>query len=32
MVSVVFGKPVKFDPHTDPAAIADELQRRVEAL
>lgn len=32
MVSVVFGEPVKFDPHIDPAAIADELQRRVDAL
>ena len=32
MVSVVFGEPVKFDPHSDPAAIADELRRRVDAL
>ena len=32
MVSVVFGEPLKFDPHIDPDAIADELQRRVETL
>jgi long-chain acyl-CoA synthetase len=32
MVSVVFGEPVKFEPHSDSAAIAEELQRRVDAL
>ena len=32
MVSVVFGEPVKFDPQIDPAAIADELQRRIDAV
>jgi long-chain acyl-CoA synthetase len=32
MVSVVFGKPVGFDPRTDPAAIAQELQCRLDAL
>jgi long-chain acyl-CoA synthetase len=32
MVSVVFGEPLKFDPQIDPAAIADELQRRVDVL
>ncbi len=31
-VSVVFGEPVKFDPHIDSAAIAEELQRRVDVL
>jgi hypothetical protein len=32
MVSVVFGEPIKFDTTTDAGAIAEELQRRVEAL
>lgn len=32
MVSVVFAEPVKFDPHLEPTAIADELQRRLELM
>ena len=32
MVSVVFGEPVKIDPHRDPAAIAEDLQRRIDVL
>jgi long-chain acyl-CoA synthetase len=32
MVSVVFGEPVKFEQRLEPAAIAEELQRRVDAL
>ena len=32
MVSVVFGEPVKFDPRLEPTAIAEELQRRLEAM
>jgi long-chain acyl-CoA synthetase len=32
MVSVVFGEPIKFDPRLEPTAIAEELQRRLEAM
>ncbi|HKO42202.1 MAG TPA: AMP-binding protein [Pyrinomonadaceae bacterium] len=32
MVSVVFGEPVKFDPQTEPAAIAEDLEGRINAL
>jgi long-chain acyl-CoA synthetase len=32
MVSVVFAEPVKFDPHDEPNTIAEELQRRLEAM
>ena len=32
MVSVVFAEPVKFDPREEAGAIADELQRRLEAM
>ena len=32
MVSVVFGEPVKFDSHLQPAAIAEELQHSLEAM
>ena len=32
MVSVVFAEPVKFDPREEASAIADELQRRLEAM
>jgi long-chain acyl-CoA synthetase len=32
MVSVVFGEPIKFDTHTDAAAIAEELHHRIAAL
>jgi long-chain acyl-CoA synthetase len=32
MVSVVFGEPVKFGPRLKPAAIAEELERRLEAM
>jgi 1-acyl-sn-glycerol-3-phosphate acyltransferase len=31
-VTVVFGEPVTFDPQTEPAKIAEELQRRVTEL
>jgi len=32
IVSVVFAEPLKFDPRLKPAAIAEELQRRLEAM
>ena len=32
MVSVVFGEPVNFDPRLEPTAIAEDLNRRLEAL
>jgi long-chain acyl-CoA synthetase len=32
MVSVTFAEPVKFDPREEASAIADELQRRLEAM
>ncbi len=32
MVSVVFGEPVKFDARLKPAAIAEELERLLEAM
>lgn len=32
MVTVVFGAPVKFDPHAKPSEIVEELERRVAAL
>ena len=32
MVSVIFGEPIKFDLHIDPASIAEDLQRRIDAL
>ncbi len=31
-VSVVFAEPLKFDPRLKPAAIAEELERRLEAM
>lgn len=30
--TVVFGEPIAIDPRLTPAAIAEELQRRVDAL
>jgi long-chain acyl-CoA synthetase len=32
VVRVVFGEPIKFDPRLKPAAIAEELERRIAAL
>ena len=32
LVSVVFAKPLKFDPRQTPTAFADEVQRRLEAM
>jgi 1-acyl-sn-glycerol-3-phosphate acyltransferase len=32
MVSVVFGDPLNFDPRLESTAIAEELQRRLEAM
>ncbi len=32
MVSVVFGEPITIDPRLNPTAIAEQLQRRLEAM